>query len=29
VERPVSVIKELIENSIDALAKNIKIEIEN
>lgn len=29
VERPVSVIKELIENSIDAGAQNIKIEIEN
>ncbi len=29
VERPVSVIKELIENSIDAWATNIKIEIEN
>ena len=29
VERPASVIKELIENSIDAKADNIKIEIEN
>ena len=29
VERPISVIKELIENSIDANATNIKIEIEN
>jgi len=29
VERPVSVIKELIENSIDASANNITIEIEN
>lgn len=29
VERPISVIKELVENSIDAWANNIKIEIEN
>lgn len=29
VERPVSVIKELVENAIDASAKNISIEIEN
>jgi len=29
VERPVSVIKELIENSIDAWADSIKVEIEN
>jgi DNA mismatch repair protein MutL len=29
VERPVSVVKELVEDSIDSWAKNIKIEIEN
>ena len=29
VERPVSVVKELVENSIDAWSKNIKIEINN
>ena len=29
VERPISVIKELIENSIDAKCTNIKIEIKN
>ena len=28
VERPISIVKELIENSIDAFASNIKIEIE-
>ena len=29
IERPASVIKEMIENSIDAEAKNITIEIKN
>ena len=29
VERPISVVKELVENSIDSWAKNIKIEIKN
>ena len=29
IERPASIVKELVENSIDALSKNITIEIKN